>query len=181
MSEGTWATSEAKNMTLKDRRRNSRVAKILEAIDNSPASSIPHAFEGINSQIKGAYRFVSTTEIDEQDILEGHYKTTEQRIGRSDGKVIIVSDGMDASFSNLKKTTGLGTLSNSKKSLGIKLQNTFAFSESCIPLGMLFQEYWVRDLATFGKKKNRSKLETKEKESYHWIEAIKQIKIAVFF
>ncbi len=175
MIKELWAANETNRMSLKDKRRNERVRILLEAVADSPSASILQACNGENAQAKGAYRFLATTEIDEQDILEGHYQATVERAENADGKVIIVSDGMDASFKNLKKTSGLGTLSNTKSSLGIKVQNTYVFSENFIPLGLINQKYWIRNKEDFGKKKHKLRLPTKEKESYNWIESIYQI------
>ena len=175
MTKESWAINETGRMSLKDKRRNERVKILLEAIADSPTSSISQACHGSDAATKAAYRLIGTTEIDEQDILEGHYQATAQRTLEHEGLVIIVGDGMDVSFSNLKQTEGLGTLSNSKKSLGIKVQNTYAFSEDLIPLGLINQKHWVRDKENYGKKKDRRNLNITEKESYHWIEGIKQI------
>ena len=175
MTKESWVLNETKRMSLKDKRRNERVAMLLEAVTESPASSIAQACHGLNAETKGAYRLIETIEVDEQNILEGHYQATAQRTLEHEGRIIIVGDGMDASFNNLKKTTGLGTLANSKNSLGIKIHNTYAFSEDYIPLGLINQKYWVRDTESYGKRKNRKKLKITEKESYHWIDGINQI------
>jgi hypothetical protein len=175
MAKESWAAIETRHMSLKDKRRNERVRMLLETITDSPESSISQACHGETAAIKGAYRLIGTTEIDAQDILEGHYQATVQRTYEHDGRVIILSDGMDISFTNLKKTTGLGTLANSKKALGIKTQNTYVFSEKFIPLGLINQKYWVRNKEEYGKKKDRIKLNIKEKESYSWIDSIDQI------
>ncbi len=175
MTKESWAMNETKYMTLKDKRRNERVKMLLEAMIDNPASSIPQACHGENASTKGAYRLIGTTEIDEQDILEGHYQATIQKACEYDGRVVIVSDGMDISFTSLKKTTGLGTLANSEKSLGIKTQNTYIFSENLIPLGLINQKYWVRNKEDYGKKKERIRLNIKDKESYSWIESLTHI------
>jgi len=175
MTKGSWAINETKHMSLKDKRRNERVKMLLEAIIDNPASSISQACHGENAATKGAYRLIGTTEIDEQDILEGHYQATIQKTYEYDGRVIIVSDGMDISFTNLKKTTGLGTLANSEKSLGIKTQNTYIFSKDFIPLGLINQKYWVRNKKDYGKKKERIRLNIKNKESYSWIDSLTKV------
>jgi hypothetical protein len=175
MTKESWVVNETGRMTLKDKRRNERVEILLEAITNSPAATISQACHGLNAATKGAYRLIGTTDFDEQDILEGHYQATVQRAIEHEGRTIIVGDGMDVSFNNLKKTEGLGSLSNNKNSLGIKVQNTYAFSEDLIPLGLINQKYWIRSKEDYGKRKDRNKRNITEKESYHWIESIHQI------
>jgi hypothetical protein len=174
MMQELWSFKESKSMSLKDKRRNKRAAQILALMAEKPDSSIPQAAEGSLADSKAIYRFVNSTEIDEQDILEGHYAATVERISQEKEMIVITSDGMDYSFTNLPHTDGLGTLANSPDSLGIKLHNTFAFSKNSIPLGLLHQAFWIRDKSTYGKAKNRQNRNIEDKESYHWIESINQ-------
>jgi hypothetical protein len=66
-------------MTLRDDRSVARTMRMLESFAKLPSSSIPMAC-GSQAEIKAAYRFFDTNEIDEQDILNGHYQATANRI-----------------------------------------------------------------------------------------------------
>lgn len=126
-----WAIKEAKNMNLKDKRRNLRAAYILESMANSPTASIPQA-NGSLADAKGAYRFVETDAFDEQDVLNGHYHSTINRIIAAKEDIIILSDGMDVSLCSLKKTANLGQIGDKKNKPGIKTHNTLALSKEFI-------------------------------------------------
>lgn len=165
-----WAMKEAKNMSLRDDRRNLRAARILEAIAGRPNASIPQA-NGSPASTKGTYRFVETDDFDEQDILAGHYHSTRNRIVADEGEVFVLSDGMDISLSSLKETTGLGPIGK-KYTRGIKTHNTLVLNKEFVPLGLINVKYWVRDLEEFGKGKKRKPLKIQDKETYAWIEAI---------
>lgn len=175
MTSKLWAAKEAKDMTLKDKRRNMRVTQILESIADSPTTSIPQACCGELAKTKAAYRFIGTTAITEQNILHGHYAATIERIVNSKENILVISDGMDAAFTNLINTRGLGPTTSSATSLGIKLQNTFAIGSAGTCFGLIDQKYWARDKKTYGKSEFRSKKPTKEKESNHWLESLARV------
>lgn len=137
MTTKLWAANEAKHMNLKDERRNMRVMQLLEALAENPAASISQACDGSPAKTKAAYRFIGQTAITEQDILQGHYHATVQRAVESKEKVLVLSDGMDASFSNLTHTKGLGPITSPSNTLGIKLHNTFAVGSSGISFGLI--------------------------------------------
>lgn len=175
MTTKLWATNEVKKMTLKDKRRNARVAQLLEAMAESPAASIAQACNGSSAATKAAYRFIGKTEITEQNILEGHYEATVQRIIKSKETALILSDGMDASFANLARTKGLGPITSPANTSGIKVHNTFVVGSAGSCFGLIDQKYWVRDRAEYGKRKLRSKKPTILKESNHWLESLAQV------
>jgi hypothetical protein len=171
-----WSMNEAKSMTLKDDRKVSRAMRMLETFARLPSSSIPMACAS-QAEIKAAYRFFGTNEIDEQDILNGHYQATANRIRVQTSDVFIASDGMDASFNTLKQTKGLGSLGGRRGSrLGIKIHNTMAFNKKGIPLGLIYQKYWTRNIDEMGKRrigyKRKSVL---NKETVAWLEALEAI------
>jgi hypothetical protein len=167
-----WAMKEAKNMSLRDSRRNLRAAHILETIASSPTASIPQA-NGSPTGTKGAYRFVESDAFDAQDILAGHYHSTRNRIVAAGEDIVVLSDGMDISLSSLKKTTGLGPV-GVKYSRGIKTHNTLALNKEFVPLGLIDVKYWVRNLKGFGKGYMRRTLKIQDKETYAWIESIQK-------
>ncbi len=175
MATSIWAENEVKNMTLKDKRRQDRVKQLLEILADNPTASIAQACKGSHAKTKAAYRFIGTTSINEQDILQGHYKATVERIIKSEDTALFLSDGMDVSLNNLTSTTGLGPIGNSIKSLGIKTHNTLAISPEGRCFGLIDQKYWARDKSEYGKKIFRSKRPTKNKESNAWIESICRI------
>jgi len=68
MSNESWVISEAKNMALKDKRRNDRVTLILQIMSENLSMSIPQASKGKKSDIKAIYCFINSECIDVQNI-----------------------------------------------------------------------------------------------------------------
>jgi len=52
-------------------------------------------------------------------------------------------------------------------------------SATGVPLGLLHQQVWARDTATLGKKHQRHKKETKDKQSQRWLTAVEATQTAI--
>ena len=58
--------------------------------------------------------------------------------------------------------------------MGMKVHSSLVVSQEGVPQGLIHQEVWVRDPASKGKKHERKKLETKDKESQRWLSSLKE-------
>jgi hypothetical protein len=65
----------------------------------------------------------------------------------------------------------MGYLDNAK-SRGLKVHSVFCSSANGVPIGVLHQQVWARDLAELGKKHQRHKKLTQDKESQRWLSAL---------
>ena len=71
----TWADEEMSSVNLGDQRLNRRAASLLDTMSTKPDSSIPEKTKGL-AEMTAAYRFFDNPEVDEQKLLEPHYKRT---------------------------------------------------------------------------------------------------------
>jgi hypothetical protein len=150
-----------------DKRINKRFLNLLEALTNNPTASIPEACAN-SASTKAAYRFLDSDSFETSTIDDGMYQET---IDRLDGRslVLIAQDTTTLNFSTHPHTEGLGYIDR-KHTRGMLMHSAFAISEKGLPLGVIHRKLWVRPESEYGKKSQRKKKPTEEKESYRWQE-----------
>ena len=162
--------SEISNVNFGDKRLNKRFGLIIEKITKSPNSSIPEACISM-AEIKGAYRFFDSDKVKVEEIQESIYRNTIEQI-KGEAIILTAQDTSNLDFSSHKKIKGTGYL-DTKNTKGIKMHSSLAISRHGVPLGLIHQKFWVRDIEEFGKKTERKNKKINEKESHRWIETLK--------
>lgn len=102
-------------------------------------------------------------------ILASHRPSVVTR-SNSNPVVLAIQDTTDLDFSSLKKTTGLGFICQGIQQ-GIKVHSCFGVSGIGEPLGLLHQHTWSRTERA-GKRGERRKKATKDKESQRWLDTL---------
>lgn len=174
-SDGSWVDTEFSTIALGDRRLNDRAGKILLSLSNRPQTKIPDACKGWN-ETHSAYRFFSNQKVTAEQILAPHIEASLLRA--SQFKVVLaVQDSTSLNFTGLKSTSGLGNIgdsANNGHAKGLINHNTYLVSDCGVPLGLMDQEIWARDVS---KCKNPAVcIETPihQKESIKWIAALQR-------
>jgi hypothetical protein len=165
----TWAASELQSVTFKDARLRNRLFRLVDDLTAHPTASIPEA-SGCWAATKGAYRFLDSKRVTPEAIRTAHQQRTLARVGEQT-TVLVIQDTTELDFTSHPATTGLGYLDHPKHQ-GLKVHSALAATTDGIPLGLVDQAVWIRDLATLGKKHQRAKRETAEKESQRWLTAL---------
>lgn len=150
-----------------DARLDKRLTSIVEKFSAKPGVSVPQA-SGNYHQAKSNYRFWSNKKVTPERILEKHIEETSSKCLKNN-IVLAIQDTTELDFSSLKSSKGLGYLEKFTQR-GFKLHNAIAVSGDGLPIGILKQKYWERPLEEYGKKKDRKKKSTVDKESNRWIE-----------
>jgi len=163
----SWAADELRYADLGDKRRTKRLVHLLEKLAEKPQASVPEAM-GSWAETKAAYRFFASDDIDTEAIREAHAKRTAERVKEA-GKVLVIQDTSELDFTTHQATEGLGVLSHPARR-GMKMHSALAVSPSGVPLGLVHQQVWVRDEQELGKRHQRRRLPTAEKESRKWLE-----------
>lgn len=89
-------------------------------------------------------------------------------------KVILkVQDTTELSYSNRKNKKEIGYI-RAKRGYGLLVHTTLAITEKGLPVGILKQDVWGRDIDEKGKTKERKDKQIEDKESYRWIDSIKE-------
>ncbi|MGH2498434.1 MAG: IS4 family transposase [Ktedonobacteraceae bacterium] len=168
MQEG-WAQQEVGQAQLGHRARTRRLVQLVEDLAAHPAESVPQACEEW-AATKAAYRFWDNQHVEAAAIRRAH---KEQTLTRCQGQELIlaIQDTTDVDYSTHAATTGLGHLqgkrTQGKLPQGLKVPSVLAPSAQGVPLGLLYQQVWVREEETLPapEQKHRRHQSIQEKES----------------
>ena len=121
---------------------------------------------------KAAYRFWDNPRVDPDNIRAAHRDSTLERLsGHDNPPLLAIQDTTSFDFTDHPATTGLGYLAHGKRS-GLWLHSVLAVTAAGVPLGLIDQKTWTRDLANLGKRAQRNQKETADKESQRWLDAL---------
>lgn len=165
----SWATEELAAVDLGDVRRNRRLVRIVEDLSARPGASVPSASRDA-AAMQGMYDFWANPRVAAADILAGHQQSVVKRLcDRS--TILAIQDTSELDYSDHRKgTRGIGPLSD-PAARGLKLHSVLAVSDDGIPLGIMHQQIWSRDLGR-GVKQQRRQRSIEEKESGRWLESL---------
>ncbi len=161
---GRSVRGEFEGLKLGDRRREERVREIARGLGEQPSASLPLAM-GSTARREGAYRCLSSRRVTLAGVIAPHVSATVER-ARGLGKVLVVSDTTEFSFSSERK--GLGILNGQKKD-GFLLHASLAVSADGrrTPLGVLGLETMTRT-GRKGRRDNATRKKDPNRESLRW-------------
>lgn len=161
----SWVDNEFEKAYIRDERLLNRLISVTKRLAVSPEAPLTQALGGWN-ELRGCYRLVNNKNITTDVILSGHSSETIERI-KNHSVVLVPQDTTSFDFSYLPATEGLGPYSISENKKGILLHTAMAITTEGIPLGILNQQYWVRD--PIDPNRDHKQFPIEEKESYKWI------------
>lgn len=185
MHTKAWVADELQYAQLGDARRNERLIRIVSDIADHPSATIPESC-GSWSATKAAYRFWSNAHVEAGSIRDAHQQRTFVRLSAQtdsgsqtdSGELqtfLIVQDTTNLTFSTQRRRKkGIGYLDHPNQ-WGLKQHSALAVSQDGVPQGIVYQEIWARDPNDYGKKHQRKKKKTKDKESQRWIRTTQAI------
>jgi hypothetical protein len=95
------------------------------------------------------------------------------RRSASESLVFCAIDGTSLNLTEYGHSKGFGPVgSRAKGGRGLKVMNAMVLSAAGVPLGVSSQQYWTR--AERHRRSHRDKLRPDEKETRHWLDAMKQ-------
>lgn len=167
------------HLALRDKRLNTRCNQLIAQLVQNPTESIPEAC-GTWKTTKAAYRFFSNEHVHAEQIMHAQYQETQDRIQATEGIILVAQDTTDLDYSTHPRTQGLGYLQG-ERLFGMKMHSALAIDQRGVPLGVLAQTRWIRDMGTFGKRrmKGREKRPIEEKESHRWLTTVQSIEKSI--
>jgi hypothetical protein len=177
-----WAKDEFAQVDFGDARLNARLIKIADSLSESPESPINQAC-GSWAESKAAYRFFQNENVEPKQVMRSHAQCTAAR-SLSEKRFLIIQDTSFISYTDHKKTTGLGILSRKNGTnvkniyrMGLVMHTAFAVTTEGLPLGILDQKIFAREeisdeVRELKKRTHNTYLRTEEKESYKWLESL---------
>jgi hypothetical protein len=172
----TWAEEELQYADLGDVRRKKRLIRIVSDLAAQPAASVPQA-SGNLAATQAAYKFWKSPYIKPEAIALAHQRSTLERI-KQHTTVIAIQDTTELNFTHHPGKTGMGYLDNAN-SRGLKVHSVFCSNVEGVPIGVLHQQLWHRNLAELGKKHQRHKKPITEKESQRWLTALDETQTVI--
>jgi Transposase Tn5 dimerisation domain/Transposase DNA-binding len=154
---------------LGDQRLNQRAGRIVQAALEHAGDSIPTA-AGNLAAADAAYRFLDNPNVDPRDIDDAHARSTVDLAARYAGVLLIAQDTTEADFTSPARNGRLGQLAHAKH-FGFHVHSALALTADGLPLGLLHQHVWMRPSAERGKRKDRRRKATADKESQRWLDA----------
>jgi hypothetical protein len=167
-----WAQNEFGKISFGDTRLDKRFRKVAEDLSQLPERSINQASKD-HAATKAAYRLFQNEKCSTEKIFSAH---REQTLSRLRGEKLVLGN-QDTSFFNYtghKKTKNLGPIGDKKSNpQGLMLHSTFVVTPAGLPLGSLTFDCGARDAHLETAPKGKRELE--DKESYRWIEALRNV------
>jgi hypothetical protein len=164
-----WAVEEMRYLHLSDNRLSARTQRVIGALSERPAQSVPEA-SGNWAATKAVYRLWSNPRVEEVAIRKAHYQATRDRVA-GERRILAIQDTTELNYTGKNVAEVLGHLAN-EHTRGLLMHSTLAVSELGVPLGLVHQQIWTRDLTQKGQVKERRKKETSEKESQRWLDSL---------
>jgi hypothetical protein len=186
--DNIWLSHELSRCKFKDERLGKRFRTLLEQLWNGIGESIPFACQDW-ANTKAAYRFFSNDRINEKEILNGHFQSTYDRFEKTSDTVLVLQDTTEFSYERDKpELIGATRIIPNGKDIyghlkrhtkcGILMHSSLAVTTDGLPLGLAAIKFWTRKQfkGTNALKKhiNPTRVSIKKKESYRWIESLKQ-------
>jgi hypothetical protein len=165
-------------MTFASSGASQKFQKILSKPSSLIASSQPS-----NASKKGAYRLFSNPKITPNSILDAHRSQTLLRCQNAKKTLFCIQDTTDISVHNHRNLAqNLGhNVRHSKDNQHIgntsyHLHTSLCVTSDAIPLGIIDQQIYTHDNRNTATKEDAKKRPIEEKESYRWINALRNCK-----
>lgn len=173
-----WAIEEMKTADLNDKRLNERLTILLSQLGGRPTASIPEACGG-HAETTAAYRFFDNERVGFDDVLQPHIDSTRRRIAAKP-VAILVQDTTEINVTRpAQQVVGAGPLDGNERR-GFLLHPLHAFTPDGTPLGTVHAEVLNRDdkpaPAAPKSRAERQREPIEEKESYRWVQTLRQAK-----
>lgn len=173
MSEpDAWIEEEFAWCDLGDERLQWRLQQIVKDLAAHPTASLPQACEDA-AALKATYRFLGNPDVQAAELLLGHQRANLARL-RQQAVVLAVQDTTFLDFTAHPGTLGLGPLTK-RDHQGLCAHNTLAFTPERLALGLLQQQVWVRDEATYAKPDDHKTRPIDQKESQKWLTSLEAV------
>lgn len=169
-----WARQQFGLCELGDRRRTQRAVSLAASLASSVGDSIPRIFKHDSAGHEAAYRFARNNDIAYEELVRGGGRGTATRI-TSGVPLLALCDSSFLDFSHPSARDDMGDSGGSPKSKtrGVWSHNVLLVQrQGLVPLGILHQDFWLRDADARGQAAKRRSTPYEDKESYKWERAI---------
>ncbi len=167
----SWALEEFGGAKIADPRWRRRLVRVAARAARRPAGRVTETFAS-SAERQGAYGLLESDAVGPDDVGQAMVEACARR---SAGQpfVFCAVDGTSVSLTDSDLKKGFGPIgSRAGGGRGLKVMNAMVLSADGVPLGISSQRYWVR--ADKRRREHRHELRPDEKETKHWLDAMKQ-------
>lgn len=167
-----WVSAEFEMVNFGDKRLNDRLKRTVSQAAGI-GESTPDRAKSV-ADLKATYRLVDNPKVSMNEILSSHNQSTIDRCAMH-ARVYLVQDTTEIDLTKPKqRVRGAGPLGTEKRQ-GFFYHPLYAITREGLPLGVVDQVVWTRDIESLDvpaeeRKANRKKACFEEKESYRWLE-----------
>jgi len=185
VGDSSWVGLEISGSEFADIRLTRRFQKLMEQLAKGIGKSISLACQDWAST-KAAYLFLSNERVGLEQILAGHFQSTQERVAVDDGPILVVHDTTEFVY-NRSDPVSIGLLGRASTRrdengdpvffthCGISLHSSMAIIPTGLPLGLIAARFWSRNQFRGKEKRQRVYLAPiEEKESMRWLENLQQ-------
>ena len=166
-----WAFEEFGHARLADSRWRRRLVSMAEQAARRPAGRVTEAFARSDER-QGAYGLLESGAVGADEIGTAMFEACARR-SAGESFVFCAIDGTSLSLTDYERSKGFGPVgSRAEGGRGLKVMNAMVLSAEGVPLGVSSQRYWTR--AERHRRLHRDKLHPDEKETRHWLDAMRQ-------
>jgi hypothetical protein len=167
----SWAFEEFGQARLADPRWRRRLVGMAEGAARRPAGRVTEAFARSDER-QGAYGLLESAAVGADEVGTAMFEACARR-SASEAFVFCAIDGTSLNLTDYEHSKGFGSVgSRAEGGRGLKVMNAMVLSAEGVPLGVSSQRYWTR--ADRRRRMHRDKLRPEDKETRHWLDAIKQ-------
>jgi hypothetical protein len=167
----TWAQEEFGRAGIEDRRWGRRLVRVAEQAARRPAGRVTETFVD-DAERQGAYGLLESGAVDGRQIGVAIFEAAARR-SAGEQYVYCPVDGTSLTLTDHERSKGLGPIgSRASGARGLKVMNAMVLSPAGIPLGVSSQRWWTRPERR--RRQHRDTLPPEQKETHHWLEAIRQ-------
>ena len=183
-----WSEGEADAAAFSDVRLGRRFAELLRRFGDRIGATIPFACQDW-ANTKAAYRFFANPNVEEGQILSGHFDATKTRYASCEGPVLVLQDTTEFTYQRRDPhavgfTKSVNSGRDKKGRLrhhavcGILMHSSLAVTIEGLPLGLAAVKFWNREkfkgTAQLKRKINPTRVPIEAKESIRWLDNLRQ-------
>ncbi|WP_245850669.1 IS4 family transposase [Paenibacillus herberti] len=144
-----------------------RFIQTMKTLSHNPGASIAEVSQDA-AEAKAISRLLQNPEINEENVMDAYRVETLRQMEQTGESVFLcVQDTTEIKFGSREKTPGLGAY-NREQTKGLLVHSSLVLTPSGLPMGLLHQKIWARNLKLKAERKVSRPYE--EKENYKWTE-----------
>ena len=166
-----WAFGEFGGVKLEDERWRRRLIQIGQGTARRPAGRITEVFARSDER-QGAYGLIESDAVSAEQVVAAMSEACARRC-EGHSYVVCPVDGTSLTLTDREQAKDFGPIgARAAGARGLKVMNAMVLSADGVPLGIGSQQWWTRPARR--RRRHRDSLRPNEKETQHWLDAMKQ-------